>query len=117
MMETERPGLARRGLERGCRFIITLNLVDNMRIDLVFNGFDCHPQRVFDRERRARPVGNDANAIRPKQGTDAILLVICLIFDREERFISQKSTRFSYLCLCYFFFELYIVSNSDCIVS
>src|SRR5947208_13305707 len=96
MMETVRPGLARRGLERGYRFIITLNLVDNMRIDLVFNGLDCHPQRVFDRKRRARPVGDDANAIRPKEWTAAILFVIRLIFDCQERFPSEKRAGFSY---------------------
>ena len=55
-METVRPGLADRGRERDGCFIGTTNFLDDMRVDLVFNGFGRDAERVFDRERRAGAV-------------------------------------------------------------
>src|SRR5439155_18289941 len=52
MIETVRSALLERGLERGCRFMVTANLLDDMRVHLLFNRLCRHPQRVFDRQRR-----------------------------------------------------------------
>src|SRR5262247_1461637 len=48
VIETVRSALLERGLERGCRFMITANLLDDMRVDLLFNRLCRHPQCVFD---------------------------------------------------------------------
>jgi hypothetical protein len=42
MIETVRR-LVERGLELGCRFIVTANLFDNMRIHLLFNRLGGDP--------------------------------------------------------------------------
>ena len=39
MIETVRRGLPERGLERGCRFMIAANFLDDMRVHLLFNRF------------------------------------------------------------------------------
>src|SRR5438552_8079209 len=89
MIETVRRGLAERGLERGCRFIVTANLFDDMRVYLLFNRLGRDSQRVLDRQSRARTMSNDADAVDPKQGTAAVFLVIRLIFDLQESVLGQ----------------------------
>src|SRR5207237_4065761 len=92
MMETVRPALPDRGrgLERGCRFMITANLLDDMRVELMFNRLGRYPERVLDRERRAGAVSDDANAVDAEKRTAAVVFVICFIFDREKRVLGQK---------------------------
>ncbi len=67
MIETVRCGLAERGLERGCRFMITANFLDDMRIDLLFNRLGRNAERILDRERGARTVRDDADAVHAEQ--------------------------------------------------
>src|SRR6266511_1418276 len=81
MIETVRSGLAERGLERGCRFMVTANLLDDMRVYLLFNRLCRHPQRILDRQRAARAMGNNADAVDAEKGTAAVLFVIRLVLD------------------------------------
>src|SRR5436853_6994137 len=92
MMETVRRALPvrSRGLERGCRFMITANLLDDMRVELMFNRLGRYAERVFDRERRAGAVSDDANAVDAEKRTAAIVLVVRFIFDREKRIHGQN---------------------------
>src|SRR6266481_6361299 len=48
MIETVRSALLERGFERGCRFIVTANLLDDMRVYLLFNRLRRHSQRFLD---------------------------------------------------------------------
>src|SRR5260370_24080587 len=84
MIETVRSALVERGLKRGCRFMITANLFDDMRVHLLFNGLGCDSQRVFDRQRRACSVRDDADAIYPEKGTAAVFFIIHLILNRSN---------------------------------
>src|SRR6266567_569431 len=92
MMETVRRSLpdCGRGLERGCRFMITANLLDDMRVELMFNRFGRDPERVLDREWCAGAVSDDANAVNAEKRTAAIVLVVRFVFDRQERVLGQK---------------------------
>src|SRR5260370_8209239 len=81
MIETLRFFLLERGLERGCRFMITANFLDDMRVNAVFNRFGCYPEGVLDCERSAGAVRDDANAVDAKERTATVLLVLCLSFD------------------------------------
>src|SRR5260370_33576996 len=81
MIETLRFFLLERGLERGCRFMITANFLDDMRVNAVFNRFGCYPEGVLDRERGAGAVRDDANAVDAKERTATVLLVVCLSLD------------------------------------
>jgi hypothetical protein len=42
MIETVRSALVERGLKRGCRFMVTANFLDDMRVHLLFNRFGRH---------------------------------------------------------------------------
>src|SRR5213082_2535450 len=75
MIETVRSVLLERGLERGCRFMIPANFLDDMRVHLLFNGLGSHTQRVLDCQRRARAVRNDADAVHPEKGTAGVLFI------------------------------------------
>src|SRR5437764_20204 len=90
MIETVRWFLVDRALERGCRFMITLNLLDNMRVDLVFNGLHRHPQRILGRERRARAVSDDANSVHAQQRTPAVFFVIRFSMDGPKCLLGQS---------------------------
>src|SRR5207253_6499531 len=92
MMETVRRALpdCSRGLERGCRFMITADFLDDMRVELMFNRLGRHSERVLDRERGTRAVRNDTNAVHSQKRTAAVVFVVCFVFDREKRVLSQK---------------------------
>src|ERR1700730_14652964 len=96
MIETVRLVLPERGLERGCRFMIVANLLDDMWVHLLFNGFGRDAERVFDRKRGAGAVGNDANAVHAQERAAAVLLIIGLLFDGVEGVPREKRARFSH---------------------
>src|SRR5438128_2926372 len=99
-METVRRSLPDRGrgLERGCRFMITANLLDDMRVHLLFNGLGRDSQRIFDRQRRARAVRDDADAIYAEKRTAAVLFIIRLVFNRSNRIPREECADFSHPC-------------------
>src|SRR5438477_3689260 len=90
MIETVRSVLLERGLERGCRFMITANLLDDMRVELMFNRLGRDPECVFDGQRCAGAVRDDANPVYAEKRAAAIVLVIRFVFDREKRVLGQK---------------------------
>src|SRR6266513_3204016 len=98
MMETVRSGLAERGLERGCRFMITANLLDDMRVYLLFNRLCGHPQCVLDRKRRAGAMRNNADAVDAEKGTAAILFVICFALNGSNGVPREVRAGFSQRC-------------------
>jgi len=70
--------------------MITANLLDDMRVELMFNRLGRHPEGVLDRERGARAVRNDTNAVHSEKRTAAVVFVVCFVFDREKRVLGQK---------------------------
>src|SRR5437762_7164895 len=96
MIETVRSALVERGLKRGCRFMITANLLDDMRVHLLFNGLGRDSQRVFDRQRRARAVRNDADPIYPEKWTAAVFFIIRLVLNRSNGIPRKESADFSH---------------------
>src|SRR5205814_7827766 len=75
MIETVRRGFAERGLERGCRFIVTANLLDDMRVYLLFNRLGRNPECALDGGRRAGAVRDDTDAVDAKKRAATVLLV------------------------------------------
>ena len=71
-----RCGLADRGLERGVRFIIAADFLDDMWIDLLFNRLGRNPKRILDRERGARTMRDDADAVYAEERRAAVFLVV-----------------------------------------
>src|SRR6266480_7572805 len=98
MIETVRSGLWERGLERGCRFIVTANLLDNMRVHLLFNRLCRHPQRVLDGQWRARAMRNDADAIYAEKRTAAVLFIIRLVLNCPDGILREECADFSHPC-------------------
>src|SRR5438034_2209482 len=96
MIETVRSALVERGLKRGCRFMIPANLLDDMRVHLLFNGLGRNPEGVLDRQRRARAVRNDANAIYPEKRTAAVLFIIRPVLNRSNRIPREECADFSH---------------------
>src|SRR5436853_1085976 len=105
MIETVRSALVERGLKRGCRFMITANLLDDMRVHLLFNGLGRDSQRVFDRQRRACSVRDDADAIYPEKGTAAVFFIIRLVLNRSNGISRKKCADFSHPCTHELMFE------------
>src|SRR5947199_10665722 len=105
MIETVRRGLVERGLERGCRFIVTANLLDDMRVYLLFNRLGCDPECVLDSGRRAGAMRDDTDAVDAKKRAAAVLLVIRFGLDGLKRVFCQKRTGLSYRCAVEFVFE------------
>src|SRR5262249_61227023 len=105
MIETVRSALLERGLERGCRFMITANLLDDMRVDLLFNRLCRHPQCVFNCQWRARAVSDDANAIHAEKRTAAVLFIIRLVLNRPNGILLEEGSDFSRRCAHEFVFE------------
>ena len=100
MIETVRSVLAERGLERGCRFMVTANFLDDMRIHLLFNRLGRHAQRVLDRQRRARAMGDDADAVHSEQRHAAVFLVVRLFLDGlESAFRARYAPTLRIVCL------------------
>src|SRR5207244_13226212 len=81
MIETVRSALSERGFERGCRFIVTANLLDDMRVYLLFNRLRRHSQRVLDCQRRARAMCDDADSVHAEKWTAAVLFIVSLVLD------------------------------------
>src|SRR5437867_8641676 len=96
MIETVRSALLERGLERGCRFMVTANLLDNMRVHLLFNRLCRHPQRVLDRQWRARAMCDDADAVHAEKRTAAVLFIIRLILNCPNGIPREESPGFSH---------------------
>src|SRR6266571_7411318 len=96
MIETVRSGLAERGLERGCRFIVTANLLDDMRVHLLFNRLCRHPQCIFGSQRSACAMRNNADAIHAKKRTAAVLFVIRLVLNGSNGIPREESAGFSH---------------------
>src|SRR6266516_2398241 len=105
MIETVRSALVERGLKRGCRFMITANLLDDMRVHLLFNGFGRHSQRVFDRQRRARAMRNNADAVDAEKWTTAVLFVIRLGLNGSTGILREECAGFSQRCAHEFVLE------------
>ena len=78
MIETVRSALLERGFERGCRFIVTAKLLDDMRVYLLFNRLRRHSQRVPDCQWRARAMRDDADAVHAEKWTAAVLFIVRL---------------------------------------
>ena len=62
--------------------MITANLLDDMRVELMFNRLGRDPQRVLDREWRAGAVGNNANAIDAEKRAASLIFVVRFVLDR-----------------------------------
>src|SRR6476469_4313573 len=76
--------------------MITLNLLDDMRVYLVFNRLRCDAERVFDGKWRARAVRDDADAIDAEERAATIFFVVGFIFDSAKRFSRQKRAQLSH---------------------
>src|SRR4030095_7720642 len=98
MIETVRSALVERGFERGCRFIVTANLLDNMRFSLLFNRLRRHSQRVLDCQWRARTMCDDANAVDAEKGTAAVLFIVRLVLNRSNGILREECADFSHPC-------------------
>src|SRR6266705_3338917 len=98
MIETVRSALLERGFERGCRFIVTANLLDDMRVYLLFNRLRRHSKRVLDCQRRTRAMRDDANAVHAKKRTAAILFIVRLVLNCSNGILREERADFSHLC-------------------
>src|SRR5213595_337038 len=78
--------------------MIPANLLDDMRVHLLFNGLGGHAQRVLDRQRRARAVRDDADAIYAEKRTAAVLFIIRLVFNRSNGIPREECANFSHPC-------------------
>src|SRR4029077_620441 len=97
MIETVRSALLERGLKRGCRFMVTANLLDDMRVHLPITRLGRHTQRILDGQRRAGAMRDDADAVDAKKWAAAVLLIVCFFLDRVERISSEKSADLPHL--------------------
>src|SRR5436309_4706325 len=98
MIETVRSALLERGFERGCRFIVTANLLDDMRVYLLFNRLRRHSQRVLDCQRRARAMRDDADAVYAEKRTAAIFFVVRLVLDGSNGTLGEERAGLSHCC-------------------
>src|SRR6266540_1771429 len=98
MIETVRSALVERGFERGCRFIVTANLLDDMRVYLLFNRLPRHSQRILDCQRRACAVRDDADAVHAEKGTAAVLFVVRLVLNCSNSILGEECADFSHSC-------------------
>src|SRR5437773_8355571 len=78
--------------------MIPANLLDDMRDHLLFNRLGRHSKRVFDRQRRARAMRDDADAIDAEKGTAAVLFIIRLVLNRSNGIPRKESADFSHPC-------------------
>src|SRR5437868_13319439 len=98
MIETVRTALLERGFERGCRFIVTANLLDDMRVYLLFNRLCRHSQRVLDCQRRARAMCDDADAVHAEERTAAVLFIVRLGLNCSNGIPGEECTGLSHRC-------------------
>ena len=68
-----------------------------MWIDLLFNRLGRNSKRILDRERGARTMRDDADAIYAEEWRAAVFLVVHLFLDRLKRFLREKSAGHPYL--------------------
>src|SRR5262245_9148185 len=78
--------------------MIPANLLDDMRVHLLFNGLGRDAQRVLDRQRRACAVRDYANAIYPEKQTAAVLFIIRLVLNRSNGIPREECADFSHPC-------------------
>ena len=64
--------------------MIAADFLDDMRVHLLFNRLGRDAERIFHCQRRARSVGDDANAVDTEKRTAAVLLVIRFISDAAK---------------------------------
>ena len=74
--------------------MIATNLLDDMRVDLLFNGLARDAECVLDCQRRACAVGNDANAVDSEKRTAAVPLIIRLVLNRSNGIPCEVCTDF-----------------------
>src|SRR4030095_2691051 len=98
MIETVRSALLERGFERGCRFIITANLLDDMRVYLLFNRLRRHSQRILNRQWRARAMRDDADAVYAEKRTAAVLFIVRLGLNCPDGIPREECADFSHPC-------------------
>jgi len=84
--------------------MITLNLLDDMRVYLVFNRLRCDAERVFDGKWRARAVRDDAYAIDAEERAATVFFVVGFIFNRAKLFSRQKRAHLAHRRSRQFFF-------------
>src|ERR1700730_12649851 len=75
--------------------MITANLLDDMRVHLLFNRLGRNAQGVLDGERRARAVRDDANTVHSEKRAPAVLLVIRFSSNAAEWFPCQNRGQLS----------------------
>src|SRR5438477_12972156 len=114
MIETVRRGLAERGLERGCRFIVTANLLDDMRVYLLFNRLGRNPECALDGGRRAGAVRDDTDAVDAKKRAGTVLLGIRFGLDSEKGVVCKKRTGLLYWCAVVVVFKAREYPHCDC---
>src|SRR5262245_61125142 len=78
--------------------MIPANLLDDMRVHLLFNGLGGHAQSVPNRQRRARAVSDDANPIYPEKRTAAVLFIIRLVLNRSNFIPREECADLSHPC-------------------
>src|SRR5262245_66389978 len=78
--------------------MIPANLLDDMRVHLLFNGLGRDAQRVVDRQRRASAVRDYSNAIYPEKRTHAVLFIIRIVLNRSNRMRCEECADFSQQC-------------------
>src|SRR5262249_15874017 len=105
IIETVRSGLLERGLERGCRFMVTANLLDDMRVHMMFNRLCGHPQCVFDCQWCARAMRDDADAIHAEERPAAVLFIIRLVLNHSNSILREECANFSHRCAHELVFE------------
>src|SRR5437016_2967095 len=98
MIETVRSALSERGFERGCRFIVTANLLDDMRVYLLFNRLRRHSKRVLDCQWRARAMRDDADAVHAEKRTAAVLFIVRLSLNCSDGIPREECADLSHLC-------------------
>src|SRR6267143_2063875 len=96
MIETVRSALSERGFERGCRFIVTANLLDDMRVYLLCNRLRRHSERVLDCQWRARAMRDDADAVHAEKRTTAVLFIVRLVFNCSNGILHKECAGFSH---------------------
>src|SRR4029453_5265158 len=105
MIETVRSALVERGLERGCRFIVTANLLDDMRVYLLFNRLRRHSQGVLDCQWRARAMRDDADAVHAEKWTAAVLFIVRLVLNCSNGILREECAHLSHRCAHEFVLE------------
>src|SRR5882757_2563274 len=98
MIETVRSALLERGFERGCRFIVTANLLDDMRVYLLFNRLRRHSQRVLDCQWSARAMCDDADSVHAEKRTAAVLFIVRLGLDCSNGISREERAGLSHRC-------------------